>query len=141
MYRVCFAFVLSLAAPFAVAQASDAFSGKYSAITARAPDQSSVLQLTHRGGNAYAIDLQIVAPNATRHTGHIQGEGLREGDTITLVKENRIPETGKIDHPPQCVLTLRVAGSVATVLSEKGCAAHHGAAASFVEQGAKLIRD
>jgi hypothetical protein len=132
---ITFVFVASSAR----ADAPERLSGTFRSLTAQAPDEYSILELKYKNGMEYSVDFVIVAPNRTHHTGHIQGDALREGDVFTLTKQNIGPD-GKLDNPATCILKMRVDGIVVRVLSEDGCAGYHGAAASFVEQGTNLVR-
>jgi hypothetical protein len=80
------------------------------------------LRVTEVEPNGYAIDLAIVAPNPSRHTGHVQGYATRQ-----------------LDRPPLCTLVIELDDARAKVLSEEGCAPFHGAGASFIEQGSALV--
>jgi hypothetical protein len=131
--------VLVLVASSAGAEAPERFSGTYRSLTARAPDEYSILELKYKNGMEYSVDFAVVAPNRTHHTGHIQGNALREGDVFTLTKQNIRPD-GQMDNPATCILKMRIVGNVVRVVSEDGCAGYGGAATSFVEQGTNLVR-
>jgi hypothetical protein len=130
---------LFFVASFVGAEALDPYSGSYKALTAREPDEFSLLQLRFVRGVEYSVDLAVVAPNRTHHTGHIQGSAMRDGNVFTLTKQNILPDHSA-DNPATCVLKMQIDGNMAKVLSEDGCAGYGGAAVSFVEQCAKLIR-
>ena len=130
---------LVLATATAFAQTSSSETLTYEAITANSPVNISRLRVTQVDANGYAIDLSIVAPNRTQHTGHIQGLATREGSHLTLKVPNFQPD-GKIDHPSLCTLVVDLNETRAAVVSAENCAGFHGAAASFVEQGRNLVR-
>jgi len=111
----------------------------YEAVTAHAPSGISRLRLTHIDGDSYAVDLQIVAPNPTRHKGHVQGLATREGDRLLLRAVNFI-EGGVVDEPALCTLAIEANDARAQVLGTRHCTGFHGAAASFTEQGRDLVR-
>lgn len=140
MTRTFAVLLLLLHASLAIAAPADSLAGTYRAITAHEPDAESILKLADKGNGQYALDLYIVAPNRTHHGGHVEGMARRDGEMLTLTKQNITPD-GKLDEVPTCVLQISVTARIATVLSDEGCAFYHGAAASFVEQGGKLVRD
>lgn len=111
----------------------------YQAITASDPEGISRLRLTPMDDGSYAINLSVVAPNRTQHTGHIQGRAIRQGDQLTLIIPNFLPD-GDLDQPPLCTLVIQLSQANARVVSEHACAFYHGAGASFVEQGQHLQR-
>lgn len=111
----------------------------YQAVTANSPVGISRLRVTPVSTDRYAIDLQVVAPNRTQHTGRIQGLATRDGDRFTLSLANFQPD-GNLDSPPLCTLVIEANKTSAKVMSEDYCAAYHGAGASFFEQGQNLVR-
>ena len=140
MHRIVALLLLPLLAPLAHSATGEGVAGTYRAITAGSPDAESVLLIEQKGPLDYFVDLSIVAPNRTHHGGRIQGLARRAGDTVVLTKKN-LTDGGQIDNPPTCILQIRIRQNAARVLNEDGCAGYHGAAASFVEQGANLLRD
>lgn len=128
-----------LASAHGSAQIRDDLDGSYSAVTARDPEELSVLKLRRLGGMDYSLDLHVVAPNRTHHTGQLDGVAVRDGDILTLVKQNLQPD-GKPDFPAICRLKIEVDAGIAVVLSDDGCAGYAGAGASFFEQGRELRR-
>jgi hypothetical protein len=130
---------LILATSTTWAQTSSPQTVTYQAITANSPVGVSRLRVTQVESNAYVIDLSIVAPNRTQHTGHIQGLATKDGTRLTLKVPNFQPD-GNVDHPALCTLVIDIDDTHARVLSEHQCAGFGGAAASFVEQGRDLVR-
>lgn len=122
------------------AQAAPPETITYQAVTAYSPEGISRLRVTPVDeNNGYEIDLFVIAPNQTQHTGHIQGFATLDGERLTLTVPNTLPD-GTLDKPPLCTLIIEVNEKRAKVASEKGCAFHAGAGASFFEQGQNLVR-
>jgi hypothetical protein len=140
MRRTVALLFLPLLASLAHSETGGRFAGTYQAITARNPDAESVLILEQKGPLDYFVDLSVVAPNRTHHGGRIQGLARRAGDTVILTKQN-LTDAGTVDTSGTCILQIRIQENTARVVNEDGCAFYHGAAASFVEQGANLLRD
>ena len=112
----------------------------YEANTGNTPDGISRLEITPVGAGLFAVDLRIVAPNRTHHTGHIQGLARGEGAHLVLRVANFEPD-GKVYAPhPVCTLVIDADDTRANVVSEDTCAGFGGAAASFAEQGRNLLR-
>lgn len=130
---------LCLASATTFAQTYSSETLTYESVTANSPVSISRLRVTQVEANGYAIDLSIVAPNRTQHTGHIQGMATREGNLLTLKVPN-FQTDGKIDHPSLCTLSVDLNDARAAVVSAEKCSGFHGAAASFVEQGRNLVR-
>ncbi len=100
---------------------------------------SARLRVTQVEPNGYAVDLNIVAPNPSRHTGHVQGYATRAG-TRLVAKVPVFQPDGQIDRPALCTLVVELDDARANVASDEGCVPFHGAGASFVEQGSALAR-
>ena len=100
---------------------------------------SARLRVTQVEPNGYAVDLNIVAPNPSRHTGHVQGYATRAG-TRLVAKVPVFQPDGQIDRPALCTLVVELDDARANVVSDEGCVPFHGAGASFVEQGSALAR-
>lgn len=130
---------LALCASTAQAQATAPVTLTYQANTANSPVYVNRLRVTQVDTNAYAIDLSIVAPNPSHHTGHIQGLATREGNRLTL-REPIFKEDGTIDDPSLCTLVVDIHDKHANVVSADQCSGFGGAATNFVEQGRNLLR-
>ena len=131
--------VFMLSGTVAQAQTSGPQTVTYEAVTATSPVGISRLRVTPLDTSAYAVDFSIVAPNQTQHTGRIRGLATRDGDRLTL----RVPifrEDGILDSPSLCTMVINTNEAQANVITEDRCAGFSGAAASFVEQGQKLMR-
>jgi hypothetical protein len=131
-------FLLLASNAYAQSSASEP-TATYQAVTANSPVGISRLRVTPVSADRYAIDLSIVAPNRTQHTGHIQGLATRDGDRLTLNLANFQPD-GNLDTPRLCTLVIDVNNTSAKVISVDYCAGYHGAGASFFEQGQNLVR-
>jgi hypothetical protein len=135
--------VFMLLGTVAHAQSSSPQTVTYEAVTASSPVGVSRLRVTPVATGAYAVDFSIVAPNPTQHTGHIRGLATRDGDRLTL----RVPvfrDDGVLDTPSDtpslCTIVINTNEARANVITEDQCAGFSGAAASFAEQGQKLVR-
>ena len=131
--------VLWLLAGFTQAQDASSRTEIYRTPAADAAAGTALLRVTALVANGYAVDLATVAPNASRHTGHVQGYATRASGRLSA----RIPvfqPDGSIDHPALCTLVVELDAERAKVVSAEGCAAFHGAGASFVEQGRAMVR-
>jgi len=131
--------LLGASAAWAQAPAPPTRTVTYEAVTAENPVAFSRLRLTEVEPNGYAVDLAIVAPNPSHHTGHIRGFATGDGRRLVLKVPNFM-EDGELDRPALCTMAIEADETRARVVSEDNCASFHGAGASWLDQARNLIR-